>query len=95
MIKNNTRGIINNTNSPYVKLKSIDLGECQWTEGFWAEKWKQAEKVMVPYMGNLLKGDVGHGLNNFKTNGWKPACISMQLIKMRILSMIWTKSLIL
>ena len=66
MIKNNTRGIINNTNSPYVKLKSIDLGECQWTEGFWAEKWKQAEKVMVPYMGNLLKGDVGHGLNNFK-----------------------------
>ncbi len=66
MIKDNARGIINNTESPYVKLKSIDLGDCQWTEGFWADKWKQAEKVMVPYMGNLLKGDVGHGLNNFK-----------------------------
>ncbi len=66
MIKNNARGIINTTNSPHVKLKSIDLGDCQWTEGFWADKWKQAEKVMVPYMGNLLKGDIGHGLNNFK-----------------------------
>lgn len=66
MIKDNERGIINNTHSPYVKLKSIDIGDCQWTEGFWAEKWKQAERVMVPYMGNLLKGDIGHGLNNFK-----------------------------
>ncbi|MGB5437000.1 MAG: beta-L-arabinofuranosidase domain-containing protein [Maribacter sp.] len=66
MIENNARGIINNTNSPYVIFKSIDIGDCQWTNGFWAEKWKQAEKVMVPYMGNLLKGDVGHALNNFK-----------------------------
>ncbi|MEO9890914.1 beta-L-arabinofuranosidase domain-containing protein [Aurantibacter sp.] len=66
MIKYNARGIINNTNSPHVKLKSIDIGDCHWTEGFWADKWKQAEETMVPYMGELLKGDVGHGLNNFK-----------------------------
>ena len=66
MIKDNARGIINNTNSPHVKLKSIDIGDCQWTVGFWAEKWKQAEETMVPYMGSLLKGDIGHGLNNFK-----------------------------
>lgn len=66
MIKENARGIINNTNSPHVKLKSIDIGDCQWTDGFWAEKWKQAEQTMLPYMGELLKGDTGHGLNNFK-----------------------------
>lgn len=66
MSKENSRGIINNTNSPHVKLKSIDIGDCQWTEGFWGDKWRQAEKVMVPYMGSLLKGDIGHGLNNFK-----------------------------
>lgn len=66
MIKDNARGIINNTNSPHAKLKSIDIGDCQWTEGFWAEKWKQAEEIMVPYMGTLLKGDIGHGYNNFK-----------------------------
>ena len=66
MIKDNARGIINNTNSPHVKLKSIDIGDCQWTEGFWADKWRTAEKVMLPYMGTLLKGDTGHGYNNFK-----------------------------
>ena len=66
MIEDNARGIINNTNSPYVKFKSIDIGDCQWTTGFWAEKWKQAEKIMVPYMGSLLKSDIGHALNNFK-----------------------------
>ena len=60
------RGIVNNANSAYVKLKSIDLGDCQWTKGFWAEKWKLAEEVMVPHMGTLLKGDIGHGYNNFK-----------------------------
>lgn len=66
MSKNNSRGIINNTDSPHVKLKSIDIGDCQWTDGFWGDKWRQAEKVMVPYMGSLLKGEIGHGLNNFK-----------------------------
>lgn len=59
-------GIINNTNSPHVKLKSIDIGDCRWTEGFWAEKWRIAEEVMIPHMGEILKGDVGHGYNNFK-----------------------------
>jgi DUF1680 family protein len=59
-------GIINNSQSPYVKLKSIDMGDCIWTDGFWAEKLKVAKESMIPYMGELLCGDVGHGLNNFK-----------------------------
>jgi len=42
------------------------VGDCQWTEGFWADKFKVAEQTMVPYMGELLTGDVGHALNNFK-----------------------------
>jgi uncharacterized protein len=62
----NGKGIINNTNSPNVKLKSIDIGDCQWTKGFWADKWKLAEEVMIPHMGTILKGDIGHGYNNFK-----------------------------
>lgn len=59
-------GIINNTESPYVKLKSIDIGDCRWTTGFWADKYQECEEVMIPYMGSLLKGDIGHGYNNFK-----------------------------
>ena len=59
-------GIVDNTNSPHVKLKSIDIGDCKWTEGFWADKFKVCEETMLPYMGEVLCGDVGHGLNNFK-----------------------------
>ena len=60
------QGIINNAESPYVKLKSINIGDCSWTEGFWADRFAVAEKAMVPYMGEVLCGDVGHALNNFK-----------------------------
>ena len=59
-------GIINNAESAHVKLRSIDLGDCRWTQGFWAEKFKICESSMVPYMGDLLTGDIGHALNNFK-----------------------------
>ena len=60
------KGIIDNSDSKHVKLKSIDMGDCHWTEGFWAEKFKIAEKTMIPYMRTVLTGDVGHALNNFK-----------------------------
>ncbi|WP_282039500.1 glycoside hydrolase family 127 protein [Saccharicrinis aurantiacus] len=59
-------GIINNSESPYVKLKSVDMGDCVWTDGFWAEKFDVAKNSMLPYMESLLTGDTGHALNNFK-----------------------------
>ncbi len=59
-------GTINNSISPNVKLRSINIGDCKWTTGFWADKFKVCEETMVPYMGELLCGDIGHGLNNFK-----------------------------
>ncbi|SDR69876.1 hypothetical protein SAMN05216503_0479 [Polaribacter sp. KT25b] len=58
--------ITNNAESPFVKLKSINFGDCKWDSGFWSQKVKSAEDKMLPYMGNLLCGDIGHGLNNFK-----------------------------
>lgn len=58
--------VIQMTINKNIKLKSIGIGDCQWTEGFWADKFKTAEEVMVPYMGNVLCGNVGHALNNFK-----------------------------
>ncbi|QQY83297.1 glycoside hydrolase family 127 protein [Tamlana sp. s12] len=48
------------------KLKQINIGDCNWTNGFWADKFKLCEEVMVPYMGDVLCGDIGHALNNFK-----------------------------
>lgn len=61
-----SKGIINNNKSPFSVLKSLNIGDCKWTDGFWADKFKVAEEVIVPYMGKVLKGDVGHALNNFK-----------------------------
>ena len=60
------KGVINNADSEFVIFKSINIGDCVWTDGFWADKFKVAEEVMVPYMGTLLKGDTGYALNNFK-----------------------------
>lgn len=61
-----SKAIINNSESPNVKLKSINFGDCQWTNGFWADKTQKAVDTMIPYMGDVLCGDVGHALNNFK-----------------------------
>ncbi len=61
-----SKAITNTSESPYVKLKSINFGDCKWNSGFWSEKVKNAEDKMLPYMGELLCGDIGHGLNNFK-----------------------------
>ncbi|TLU64317.1 glycoside hydrolase family 127 protein [Thalassotalea litorea] len=60
------KAIIANANSPHVKLRAINFGDCQWTSGFWAEKTQKAIDVMIPYMGDVLCGDIGHALNNFK-----------------------------
>ena len=60
------KAITNNSESPFAKLKSINFEDCKWNSGFWAEKVKTAADTMLPYMGELLCGDIGHGLNNFK-----------------------------
>jgi len=60
------RGIVNNADSPHVTLKSINIGDCRWTSGFWADKFRVCEATMVPHMGTLLKGDTGHAYNNFR-----------------------------
>ena len=61
-----TKATIHTANSPFVKLKGINIDDCQWTYGFWADKVKTLHGSMLPYMGKLLCGDVGHALNNFK-----------------------------
>lgn len=51
---------------PFAQWTNINIGDCRWTKGFWAEKFKVCEESMLPYMGDLLCGDIGHALNNFK-----------------------------
>ena len=50
----------------YRKFHNIGIRDCQWTNGFWADKFQICKKSMVPYMEEVLCGDIGHALNNFK-----------------------------
>ena len=52
--------------SPHLKHVAIPFADCRWTDGFWAEKLRNCEQAMLPYMGEVLCGDIGHALNNFK-----------------------------
>ena len=59
-------GIINNEKSPYTKLKSIDLADCRWTNGFWADKTEQCRQVMLPNLGDLMNDpEIIHAYDNF------------------------------
>lgn len=60
------KGIINTAHSPHVKFRAVDIGDCRWTSDFWGDKYRLCQEVMVPHMGTLLKGDVGHAYDNFK-----------------------------
>jgi len=58
--------LTNKVESPYTLLRSTDLDACKWTSGFWADKFALCKDAMVPNMEELLCGDIGHALNNFK-----------------------------
>ena len=51
---------------PHIKLHPLQMGSCRWTSGFWAQRFQLCKDTMVPYMGDLLCGEIGHALNNFK-----------------------------
>lgn len=63
-MKNNRKEAI--PKRPFSTWANINIGDCKWTKGFWANKFKVCEESMLPYMGDLLCGDIGHALNNFK-----------------------------
>ena len=42
------RGVTNTSASPHVRLRSVDLDDVRWTEGFWAEKFALCRTAIVP-----------------------------------------------
>lgn len=61
------KSLVNTSQSPYAKLKSINMGDVQWTTGFWAERFKVCKESMVPHMmGNYLDPEVSHAFRNFE-----------------------------
>lgn len=61
------KAVLNNSKTPYMQLKTIDIDECRWTDGFWAEKLKQNHKIMIPNLGRLMDDpEIIHAYDNFK-----------------------------
>ena len=57
---------MNNSKSPYMLIKTVNFGDCRWTNGFWADKQHQCVKVMIPNLGRLMEDPkISHVYENF------------------------------
>ena len=61
-----SKGLVNNVNSPYAKLQSVDLDAVQWTHGFWKEQFDVERNHTLTYMWQLYHSDTTHAYKNFE-----------------------------
>jgi uncharacterized protein len=61
------KGLVDNSASPYSKLRSVGLQDVNWTGGFWKEQLNVENKETLPYMWNLYHDEkVTHAYANFE-----------------------------
>ncbi|WP_297087995.1 glycoside hydrolase family 127 protein [uncultured Draconibacterium sp.] len=61
------KALTNTTNSSFAKLKSTNIGDVHWTNGFWAERFEVCKNSMVPHMmGCYLDDEISHAFKNFE-----------------------------
>lgn len=61
------KGLVNNSDSPYAKLKSVNMQDVVWTNGFWKEWFDVETQSTLPYMWQLYHNDsITHAYANFK-----------------------------
>ncbi len=49
------KSLVNTTNSPFAKLKSIDIDDVIWLDGFWADRFETVHNSTIHTMLDLLK----------------------------------------
>lgn len=60
-------GLIKTAKSPYARLRSVNLASVRWTEGFWADRFRQTCEVTLPRLWELAADPkAGHALENLK-----------------------------
>lgn len=61
------KALTNNANSPFSKLKSLNMTDVTWTNGFWADRFKVATETMVPNMWAIYNDPkISHAFKNFE-----------------------------
>jgi hypothetical protein len=64
---NHDYGTIKNQDSPYAKLKSVDLRDVCWTDGFWASQFVKTREVTLPRLWELASDpEKGHAIENLR-----------------------------
>ena len=57
----------NTTKSAFAKLKSVNMDDVHWTNGFWAERFKVCRDSMVPNMWRIYNDpNISHAFKNFE-----------------------------
>src|SRR4051812_8871416 len=61
------KGLVNTANSAHAKLGTVDMGDVQWTRGFWADRFRVCRDSMVPNMWRLYTdANISHAYKNFE-----------------------------
>ena len=61
------QALVNTAASPYVKLSGTNMGDVQWTSGFWAERMAICKDSMVPHLWRTYTdAQVSHAFKNFE-----------------------------
>lgn len=61
------KSLVNTSLSPYAKLHGVNMGDVQWTSGFWGERFDVAKESMVPQLWKVYtSADISHAYRNFE-----------------------------
>lgn len=60
------RGVIDNSQSPYTRLRSIPMQDTQLTEDFREKRFELAANKMLPTLEKIMSGDGTANLNRIK-----------------------------
>lgn len=61
------KALTNTSRSSYAKLRSLNMGDVQWTKGFWADRFQVCKETMVPNMWRIYNdANISHAFKNFE-----------------------------
>ena len=61
------KALVNTSQSSFAKLRPVDMGQVQWTRGFWAERFRVCRDSMVPNLWRIYNdATISHAFRNFE-----------------------------
>ena len=61
------KSLTNTSKSSYAKLRSVNMDDVRWTNGFWAERFNVCRDSMVPNMWRIYNDpNISHAFKNFE-----------------------------